>query len=55
MPVYKLEDTDYALRNDTYRDKVYPWLKGGYNPDIPNYYSVEHKDFLDTLRGRKGE
>jgi len=55
LKVKSLEDDDYALRSDTYRETVHGWLKGGYDPEIPNYYSVEHKNLLDTLRGRKAK
>jgi len=55
LRVSSLEPDDYALRCDLYRDQIHGWMKGGYDVDIPNYYSVEHKNFLDTLRGRKGE
>jgi len=53
LKVSTLDDNDYVFRCKDYRDTIKPWVAGGYNPEIPNYYSVEHKDLLDTLRGRK--
>ncbi len=53
LTVSRLQDNDFAFRSQTYRETVHGWLQGGYDPEIPNYYSVEHKNFLDTLRGRK--
>lgn len=53
LNIHALKDDDYAFRCDLYRDRVYGWVNGGYDADIPNYYSVEHKTFLDTLRNRK--
>ena len=53
LRVESLKPDDFAFRSDTYRKQVHGWVKGGYDPEIPNYYSVDHKNFLDTLRGRK--
>lgn len=53
LRVESLKSDDFAFRSDMYRKQVHSWLKGGYDPEIPNYYSVEHKNLLDTLRGRK--
>lgn len=55
LNVNALPDDDYAFRCDVYMKQVHGWLKGGYDPEIPNYYSVEHKNFLDTLRGRQAD
>lgn len=53
LKVSSLQADDYAFRCELYLETVHGWLKGGYDPEIPNYYSVEHKNLLDTLRGRK--
>jgi len=35
-----------------YLDRIVPWLKGRYDPDIPNYESIKAKEMKDKLAGR---
>jgi len=55
LNVNSLDKKEYVFRSSDYRETIKPWLDGAYDPEIPNYYSIEHKDMLDTLRGRKAK
>jgi hypothetical protein len=43
----------WAITNEDWNKKIYPWLAGRYDPDIPTYESIPRKEFRDNLAGKK--
>jgi len=43
---------DLAFRLDAYLDTIYPWLEGGYNPDIPKYDEIPEMNTAAALKGK---
>jgi hypothetical protein len=42
-----------AKRIDTYQEKIYPWLNGRVDPDIPRYSQIPEEETAVMLRGKK--
>lgn len=36
-----------------YLQKIKPWLAGAFDPEIPSYKTIKHKEMKDSLAGRK--
>jgi succinate dehydrogenase flavin-adding protein (antitoxin of CptAB toxin-antitoxin module) len=46
------ETEENAKRFEVYQEKIYRWISGRYDPDIPNYSSVPEDDAVNALRGK---
>ena len=42
-----------AKKFSEYHEKVYPWLKGRLDPDIPRYSQIPEEETAVMLRGKK--
>lgn len=52
IPQEKLDE--FLRSRDFYQTKIYRWLNGRYDPEIPRYSDISEEDTANALRGSVG-